>query len=62
LTNRSGSVYNQDAGDAAARKKKGKYGLNAWITSAIEVGYNSYGPVFCGYISVLNSLKLPNSQ
>ena len=26
------------------------------------MGRDSHGPIFCGVISVLNSLKLPNSQ
>ena len=43
-------------------RRKEKYGLNTWITNTHQMGYNSYGPILRGVISVLNSLKLPNSQ
>jgi len=43
-------------------RRKDENGLNAWITGTVEVGYNNYGPILRGFIDVLNSLKLPNSQ
>ena len=43
-------------------RRKDKHGLNTWITDTYQVGRDSHGPIFCGVISVLNSLKLPNSQ
>jgi len=43
-------------------RRKDEHGLNTWIIDTYQMGYNSHGPIFCGVIDVLNSLKLPNSQ
>ena len=43
-------------------RRKDENGLNTWIVDTYQVGRDSHGPILRGVISVLNSLKLPNSQ